>query len=126
MGTVRTEHAKTETVCPIPLPQSQAQLLRLQLLQLQLLQLQRASLHAAQMTTANRVLSARTESARSLARMMPTAMEPTQSATPPMTTASTALQTISVKMVALQTPTAGRTCLAAVLPTAARRLATRP
>merc|ERR1711971_510548 len=25
--TVRTEHAKTETVCPIPLPQSQAQLL---------------------------------------------------------------------------------------------------
>jgi len=47
----RTEHAKTETVCPIPLPQSQAQLLQLQLLQLQLPQLQLASLHAAQTTT---------------------------------------------------------------------------
>merc|ERR1711971_1292081 len=123
--TVRTEHAKTETVCPTPLPQSQAQLLRLQLLQLQLPQQQPASFSAVQMMTANRVLSARTESARSLARMMPTAREPTQFATPTMTTASTALQTISVKMVLL-TPTAGRTCPAAVLPTAARRLATRP
>ena len=74
--------------------------------------------------------------------MMPTAMVPTKSAIPPMTTASTALQTISVKMVrkdivqtnllivaaqvALVTPIAGQTCLAAVPRTAARRSATLP
>ena len=41
----------------------------------------------------------RTVNARSLAQMMPTAMVPMKSAIPPTTTASTALQTISVKMV---------------------------
>merc|ERR1719239_1806997 len=129
--TVRMEHAKTETAFPTPLPQTQAQLLMLMVVaQLmvvtQLQPLQPASLHAARMTTAKKVLSARTVSARSLARMMPTAMVPTKSVIPPMTTASTALQTISVKMVALVTLIAGQTCLAAVPPTAARRSATPP
>merc|ERR1719397_2483536 len=107
----RTEHAKTETAFPTPPPQSQAQLLMvvsLLMVVTQLQPLQPASFSAVQMTTAKRVLSARTVSARSLARMMPTAMVPTKSAIPPMTTASTALQTISVKMVALVTPIAGR------------------
>merc|ERR1712212_712167 len=81
---------------------------------------------AAQTMIVKRVSSARTVNARSLARMMPTAMVPMKSAIPPTTTASTVLQTISVKMVALVTQTAGRTCPAAVLPTAAPRSATQP
>merc|ERR1711934_1084987 len=119
--TVRTGHAKTENVFPTQPPQAQLQ----PLLQPQL-QLQLASLSAAQTTTAQRVSSARTENARSLAQMMPTATVPTKSAIPPTTTASTALQTISVKMDALVTQTAGRRCPAAVLLTASQRSATLP
>merc|ERR1712037_713599 len=118
--TVRTGHAKTENVFPTQPPQAQLQLLQTQL------QLQLASLSAAQTTTAQRVSSARTENARSLAQTTQTATAPTKSAIPPTTTASTALQTISVKMDALVTQTAGRRCPAAVLLTAAQRSATRP
>merc|ERR1712037_399078 len=81
---------------------------------------------AAPTMTVRRVSSARTENARSLAQTTPTATVPTKSAIPPTTTASTALQTISVKMDALATQTAGRRCPAAVLLTAALRSATRP
>merc|ERR1711936_464170 len=114
MTIVRTEYVKTENVFPT------------QRLVETRLQLQLASLSAAQTTTAQRVLSVRTENARSLATMMPTAMVPMKSAIPLTTTASTALQTTSVKMDALVTQTAGRRCPAAVLLTAAQRSATRP
>merc|ERR1712168_692563 len=81
---------------------------------------------AAQTMIVRRVLSVKTENARSLATMTPTAMVPMKSAIPLMITASTALQTISVKMDALVTQTAGRRCPAAVLLTAAQRSATPP
>merc|ERR1712037_233445 len=127
-----TRTAPRERSAAIDSVQSRLMVTPLQLLQLRL-QLQNQQPltppvlpSAAPTMTVQRVSSARTENARSLAQTTPTATAPTKSAIPPTTTASTALQTISVKMDALVTQTAGRRCPAAVLLTAAPRSATRP